>query len=197
MKTKQYKEKYEKKLKKYTHPVRRIIDVKWIAQITILAFFIAIFFSGISDYLVREVNIILGIIIIIFFIVLGVIFDMVGISVTSAKQAPFNTMASKKIKGSKTAIKLLQNAEKVSAFCNDVIGDICNVITGAAGVVIATTISGHYNIDLLLTVLIINSVIAATTIGGKASGKAYAINKSEIIVYKVAKMCNVFVKKRG
>ncbi|WDC83794.1 hypothetical protein PL321_14940 [Caloramator sp. mosi_1] len=69
-------------------------------------------------------------------IFVGIIFDIIGVAVTAAEEAPFHSLASRKVKGAKTAVKLIRNADKVSNFCNDVIGDICGVVSGAAGAII-------------------------------------------------------------
>ena len=64
-------------------------------------------------------------------IITGVVFDVIGIAVTAADETPFNSMASKKIR----ARQSLAAAERpqVSSFCNDVVGDICGVVSGVAG----------------------------------------------------------------
>ena len=194
MKIKNYKVKYEKKLNKIDRIIKKTLDLSWIIKITIIAFLITLFFSGASEIIMKKVNIIFGLFIILFFISIGVIFDMIGIAVASANQKPFNSMASKQIWGAKTGVKLIKNAEKVSAFCNDVVGDICNIMSGSAGIVIANNISLHNNISLTISILIITSLIAALTIGGKAMGKSFAINKSEVIVFKFARMISMFYR---
>ena len=113
-------------------------DYKWIFTITLLAFLITILFTLGSQSILKDVNIVVGIIIILVFIILGVLFDIIGVAVQSSEEQSFHAMASKKVKGAKTANKMLQNSDKVSSFCNDVIGDICGIISGSAGVVIAS-----------------------------------------------------------
>ncbi len=165
-------------------------NTKWIITITILAFLITVVFSLASSALLQNVGIIIGVIIILLFILLGVIFDIIGVAVASSNHEPFHAMAAKKIRGAVTAKKMLENSAKVSSFCNDVIGDICNIISGSAGLVVATSISRKLNINLTITTLIITSLIAALTIGGKAMGKGLAVSKSEYIVAKITKMLN-------
>ncbi len=194
MEGKKYKEKYDRKLNKKDKVIKRTIDFRWIFTITIIAFIITMVLSTSSGIVMDNVSVLIGIVIVIFFIIIGVVTDMIGIAVTSADEKPFHSMASKQVKGSKTAIKMLKNAEKVSAFCNDVIGDICNIISGSAGAVIAVGLSTKYGSDEVITALLITSVIAALTIGGKAMGKSFAVNKSEIIVYNFAKLISVFWK---
>ncbi len=118
-------------------------------------------------------------------IVIGIIFDIIGTAVTAADEVPFHAMASKKIYGAREAIFLIRNAEKVSNFCNDVVGDICGVISGAGATYIILRIAG--NADTLtstLTGLAVTGLIASMTVGGKAIGKTVAISNSNYIIYK-------------
>ena len=151
-------------------------NTKWIINITLITFLITIFFSLTSQIILENVNIIIGIIIILLFIFIGVLFDIIGVAVQSSDATVFHAMASKKVKNAKTAKKMLKNSAKVSSFCNDVIGDICNIISGSAGVVISSYIANKYNISITLITLIITSLIAALTIGGKAIGKQIAVD---------------------
>ena len=77
------------------------------------------------------------------FIALGIVFDMVGVAVTAADPRPFHSMAAHKEKGGKEAIRLLKNANQVSSFCNDVVGDICGIVSGSTAAVIAAARSQH------------------------------------------------------
>jgi len=194
VKRKQYKGKYERKLNKI-NKIKKRSDYRWIIKIVILAFFITLIFSSLAELILPKFNIILGAIIIAFFIILGVIFDMIGIAVASTSESPFHSMASKKIYGAKTGILMLKETEKVTSFCNDVIGDICNIMSGGAGIVMANKIALNYQLNLIGITLLITSLIASFTIGGKAMGKSLAVNKSELIVFKVAKMITIFYKK--
>lgn len=171
-------------------------DIRWIITITILSFIITLIFSFGSNTLLENVNLIIGVIIIFIFIILGIIFDIIGVAVQSSKEVAFHAMASKKVKGAKTAKKMLANSDKVSSFCNDVIGDICNIISGSAGLVVALEIANRFNIKTTLVTLLMASLIASLTIGGKALGKGYAVNQSEYIVSKVTKILNKFEKKK-
>ncbi|NLD78729.1 MAG: DUF21 domain-containing protein [Mollicutes bacterium] len=172
--------------------IRKVIDIKWIFFVTVLAFILTLILSGTSNKLLEDINLWIGLFIIIFFIFIGVFFDMIGIAVTSADEKPFHSMAAKKVRSAKSAIRLLKNSEKVSAFLNDVIGDICNIMSGSAGIVVSSVIAVKFKSDLVLTTLIVTSSIAALTIGGKALGKSFAVNKSELIVYEFAKILSIF-----
>ena len=107
---------------------------------------------------------------------------MIGVAVTSSNEEPLHAMSSKKIKGAKKAVSFKKNADKVSSFCNDVIGDICGIISGSAGVAVATSLANTYNLNIFHTTLIVTAIIAALTIGGKAFCKKIAINNNHKIV---------------
>ena len=53
----------------------------WPIIVTILAFFISLLFSFISESIMPSVPILIGIIILITFILIGIIFDMIGVVV--------------------------------------------------------------------------------------------------------------------
>lgn len=195
MKLKQYKEKYSKKVSKKPVKNKRLVDYKWIITVTILAFFISLAFSFFSETTIPNANSVIAIIVIMSFIGIGILFDMVGIAITVADIKTFNSMATKQVRGAKLAVKLIQNNEKASSFCNDVIGDICGIISGSAGVALASILSSRLNINLFVISLLITAIIAALTIGGKAIGKATAINKSTPILYQFSRIVSCFYTK--
>lgn len=167
-------------------------DYNWIIKITVLAFLISLIFSLVSETTLPNVGLITGIVIVFVFIIIGVLFDMIGVSVTSSDESKFHSMGARKVRGAKTAVALKKNAEKVSSFCNDVIGDICGIISGSAGVVIASKLASSLNISTFYMSLIVTAIIAALTIGGKALGKGLAINKGNNILYAFAKVISIF-----
>lgn len=168
----------------------------WPLIVTGMAFIISLVFSLISEITMPKVNLIFGILILLLFIIIGIIFDMIGVAVTSTDEEPLHAMSSKKIKGAKKAVFFKKNADKVSSFCNDVIGDICGIISGSAGVTIAALIAKSFNLNLFWVGLIITSIIAALTIGGKALCKSIAIKNNNKIVYLTAKTLSIFERKK-
>ena len=194
MKLKKYKEKYSKKASKKPVKNKKSVDYKWILTVTIFAFFISLIFSLFSETIIPSASIV-AIIIILLFIGIGILFDMIGISVTVADLKTFNSMATKQVRGARIAVKLIKNSEKASSFCNDVIGDICGIISGSAGVALSTILANSFHLNLLMTSLLITATIAALTIGGKALGKTAAINKSTKILFEFSKFLACFYKK--
>lgn len=167
-------------------------DNKWVIVITLCAFLISGILSVISELLIPNSFLIVNIFLVLVFIILGIIFDIIGVAITTGEDASFHSMSSKKIKGSKTAVKFINNKDKVSSFCNDVIGDICGVLSGSGALAIAIKLSTSYKINTLLITVIITALITAITIGGKALGKTIAVNKSNEITFFVAKFLNKF-----
>lgn len=167
---------------------------KWTIKILIMAFTISFIFSALSETIMPKVNLIVSLIILIIFILIGIIFDMIGVAITTCDIKPFHSMNAKKIKSARTGIMLINNQAKVSSFCNDVIGDICGIISGSAGVIIASTLSSKLNTNLFITNLIITSTIAALTIGGKSLGKTIALKNNTTIVKTFSKIISIFVK---
>ncbi len=185
----------KKEYKKQIEKRKKIkINWNWIIKITLLSFAISIIFSTLSEGIIANVNLPVSIIILLIFIIIGILFDMIGVAVTSSDEAPFHSMSSRKVKGAKTAVKFKKNADKVSSFCNDVIGDICGIISGTVGATIAISISNTLNIPIFICSLIVTAIIASLTIGGKATFKSVAINQSNEILYNFAKIIETFKK---
>ena len=169
---------------------KNLVDYKWIIKIIIMAFMISIVFSFISETAIPNI-IVAGILLTLLFIVIGIVFDMIGVSVTASDESTFHSMAAQKVKGAKMAVRLKKNADKVSSFCNDVVGDICGIISGSTGAVIAIQIVDKLKLNDLLITLLIMGMISALTIGGKAIVKGFAINKSNKILFVFAKILSI------
>lgn len=170
------------------------VDMIWILKIVVMAFVISFSLSFVSQMTIPKLNVWLGILITLLFIIIGIIFDIVGVAVNSADEKVFHSMNARQVKGANVAVKFKKNADKVSSFCNDVIGDICGIISGAAATTIAVGVAEAMNVDLLFVNLTVAAIVASLTIGGKAMGKSFAMNKSDIILYEFAKIVSVFYK---
>jgi Mg2+/Co2+ transporter CorB len=187
---------YQEKVKKDNRVKHLDKDKIWILQITLMAFVLSLALSFISDTIIPNVPILVSILVLVVFILLGILFDMIGVSVTVADKKVFNSMASKKVKGAKTALLLIKNSSKVSSFCNDVVGDICGILSGGAGITVALSLANYYGANEILINLVVTSLIAALTIGGKALGKSHAINKANSILYKFSKLIDTVTLKK-
>ena len=169
-------------------------EYKWMLKIVLIAFALSFGLSYVSQVTIPNLSLFFGILITLLFIGIGILFDIIGVSVTSSDETVFHSMNSRKVPGADIAVKFKKNASKVSNFCCDVVGDVCGVISGTAATAIATILANQFNWSLLFTGLFVAAIVAALTIGGKALGKGFAINKSDIILYQFAKTVSHFYK---
>ena len=109
---------------------------KWVVIIVVLSFLISVSMNSLSNALIPRADIITALIILLILILIGVVFDIVGVATTTASETPFHSMASGRVKAAPQAIWLIRNADKVSNMCNDVIGDTVGIVSGAATAVI-------------------------------------------------------------
>ena len=113
------------------------------------AFLMAVVLSAVltlaSEAMLDGAGMAVALLILLLFIGLGILFDIVGTAVMSADPRPFHSMASHKERGAKQALMLLRNADRVSNICNDVVGDICGIVSGATGAVMAESISRAFS----------------------------------------------------
>lgn len=159
----------------------------WIIKVTALSFVLSASLLYLSTEILKDQSIYAGLFILITIISIGIIFDIIGIAVTVADEAPFHAMASRKYYGAKRAIKLIRKANKVSSICNDIIGDICGVLSGASSALIVIRLSATMtSVQTVILSLVLSGMVAAITVGGKAIGKSYAIGNGNYIIYKVS-----------
>lgn len=169
---------------------------KWLLKISIITLILTYILGILSEMFVRNMENTFFALLAIFFIILtGVIFDTIGIAVAAAEEVPFLSMASKKIRGANQALILIRNASQVSSFCNDVVGDICGILSGSAGtILVARLVIVGKSLDEAFLSILISSLIAALTVGGKAFGKSFAMENSQRIVLSVGRILSVFDK---
>ena len=181
-----------KNIKKMEAKNKKKTNKGWVLLITFISLIISIIFSLLCELFMPTVNIIIGLIIMFSFILLGIAFDILGVSVTIAEISPYHSMAAKKVRGAKVAVKLKQNNSKISTIFCDVIGDISGIVSGSAGVYLSIKISSLLNINALIVSLLVTGMISSITIGGKAIGKTFAINNGTTILYNFSKMLSIF-----
>lgn len=147
-----------------------------------------------SDIFVHNFdNIAIALAAIILIILVGVVFDIVGIAVASVDEVPFLSMASKKIRGASQALKLIRNASQVSSFCNDVVGDICGILSGSAGaILVSKLVTSDTSANARIMSIMISSIIAALTVGGKAFGKDIAMKNGQKIILSAGYILSIF-----
>jgi len=177
---------------KSNHTPNRKVSVSWIITTVLLTFFLSVTITVVTSSLLDSVPVTVALLILLCIVFLGIVFDIFGIAVTTAAEAPFHAMATNRVKGSTEAIRMIRNAEKVSNFCNDVVGDICGIVSGATGSFIATELVTNYSLSKLLTSLFVTGAVSAITVGGKALGKTLAINQCNQFVFYIGKFLALF-----
>lgn len=172
-------------------------SIRWVVTISLVTFFVSGVISLISDQIMSISGIVISFIILLAIVLLGILSDMIGLAVTSADESPFHSMAARKVRGAQEAIRLLRNAERVSSICNDVVGDICGVVSGAA----AATISAQLLLDFQfewpsMVGLIMSACVSSLTVCGKAIAKTFALRSSTSIVHFAGKVIATLSRRR-
>lgn len=168
-------------------------QARWIVTVFLVTILISGLFSLLSSLIFETCALLVAFLVLLLIVAVGIVFDMVGVAVTAADETPFHSMASRRVPAAGEAIRLLRNAARVGSVCNDVIGDICGVISGSAAAVISARVlllskSGS---EIFIT-LLLSAVVSGMTVGGKACGKSLAMNSSTAVVRTAAKVLCFF-----
>ena len=171
----------------------RLRTIRWVVTV----FFTTLVVSGliglVSDEVMASSSLPVAFGILLFIVLLGIVFDIIGMAVASADEKPFHSMAARKVPGAQEAIRLLRNAERVSSICNDGVGDICGVVSGSASATIAALILPHVDTAWPRGVsLVMSSLVAGLTVGGKAIGKTFAVSSCTQIVHMVGRILSAW-----
>ncbi len=172
--------------------------VRWIFTVLILTLVLSFLFSLGSELVLSNAHVAVAYAIVVLLVAISIVFDMIGTSSAACDIEPFLSMAARKVRGAKKAMKLAKNAEKVSSICSDIIGDICGIVSGAC---MATIVAMQFlkegasgTQEVLISVLF-SAVLSAVTVTGKALGKRFAINNANGVIFAVAKVLSVFERK--
>lgn len=175
------------------------IDHKWTVIVTVLAFFLSVLFSLITAG-AEKMGTVLAFIVLLIIVLLSIVFDMLGMAISTASEAPFHAMATRRIKGAKESIRIIRSAQQLSSLCNDVIGDIAGIISGAMTGAIVVGLSAMLHMKLDFLNLLLAGLVAALMIGGKAAGKGVAMLNNNTIVFLLGKIvyyvCAPFKRKK-
>ncbi len=184
-KTPKVKEKNEKKKKK-----RNI----WPIKALIISFVLSFAVNAGSELVLEDSQWWLASLLTLVILAIGVLFDVIGTATTSCDVEPFLAMASRKVKGAKTAVKLAKNRDVVSSVCCDIVGDVCGIVSGvcAATIVVQVVQFVEGQVWNFLLSVLIYAVISTATITLKAACKKLAVNNAVGIVFGVAKILSVF-----
>jgi len=164
----------------------------WVATVFMMAVLLSAFLSFMSEKLLKGTGLISAILILSAFILLGIIFDILGLAVASADERPFHSMAAHRTPGAKEALALIHNAEQVSSVCNDVVGDICGIVSGTTAAIIVIRLRQVTGAEDIWLTVGVTALISGLTIGGKAAGKTLAIRRSTSVVHLAGRFLHLF-----
>ena len=163
--------------------------IPWALYVFFLSLLISAAMSFLSGEMLAGAGLTLAFAVLLAFILLGIVFDIIGMAVTAADERPFHSMAAHRTPGAREALRLIRKANQVSSFCNDVVGDICGVVSGSASATIAAQILSNFDMSWPQIVSLGMSALAAgLTVGGKAIGKSFAVNSCTEIVHTVGRL---------
>ncbi len=166
--------------------------LRWVVQIFLISVALSAVLSFASGTALEGTGYVMAALVLVAFILLGILFDIIGVAVTAADTRHFHSMAAHRERGAREALFLLRNAEKVSSFCNDVVGDICGIVSGSTAAVIVVELKEGLGTQSILVSIAVTALISGLTIGGKALGKKVAMERSTGVVLSAAKLLHVF-----
>ena len=174
------------------HKKKEMSPYAWALRIFLIAIALSAALSLLSETTLAGADIAVALLILALFILLGIVFDILGVAVTAADERPFHSAAAHKEKGAKESLWLLRRASYVSSFCNDVVGDICGIVSGTTGAVIVVRLQSAMNLQSVLISVGITALISGLTIGGKALGKNIAMKQSTRVVFLAGRFLHLF-----
>ncbi|MFC4078215.1 hypothetical protein [Salinithrix halophila] len=165
-------------------------SLRWAILVTLITALLSILLHAASATLLRGLPLWGGMVVVLIIILVGVVFDMMGIAAAAARECPFHSMASRKIPGARHSIVIIRKADQFSSFCNDVVGDISGIVSGAAGfaVVVALVVSLDFHEGRWLLETLTIGLISALTVGSKALGKTFSIRFANEIIFRLGKL---------
>lgn len=169
---------------------------RWAVQVFFIAVVLSAALSFASDQALNGAGLAVAFAVLLAFILLGIVFDIIGVAVTAADEKPFHSMAARKTPGAREALGLIRKADKVSSFCNDVVGDICGIISGSTGAVIVVQLQSAFGVPGMVISLAVTALTSGLTIGGKALGKSFAMAKSTAVLQLVGRFLHLFSRKK-
>jgi hypothetical protein len=166
---------------------------RWALHVFLLTLLLSSAMTLASDLMMQDARLVPALLVLFSLILLGVFTDMLGVAITSADQAPFIAMASKRVRGAKQSLYILKNAERFANICNDVIGDICGIISGTAGAAIAALLTLRYGaLSAVAWAVLTSAFISAVTVSLKALGKGVAMDNSRQLVHFMGRLFSFF-----
>ena len=154
----------------------------------VFAFILTIMTALVAYLWIELIPFFLDVLILILVITIGIVADMIGIAAVAAEEESFHAKAAKKVFGAKKGLFLVKNAHRVTIFMNDIVGDICGILSGSLGTIIILKTASNWNVPKSWIDLLALSLIAAITVGGKSFLKSYGFRKANEIILVIGKI---------
>lgn len=167
----------------------------WTVKITVITLVLSVFVSFLTELSASKSNVVVSMLVLLLLIIVSILFDAIGVAATSCDIAPLLSMASRRVKGANQAVKLVKNAGKVSNICADVIGDMCGIISGSCSASIVIMFAANNPHEYIFSI-VLSSIVAAVTVGGKAFFKTIALKKSKEMMLFAGKFLSIFSKNK-
>ena len=171
--------------------MKKKTNFRWLIKIVLIGMAVSMAFTFASSEILGRAGYIVAFAALAVFIAIGITFDIIGVAVTAAQEAPFHSMAAHRERGASESLRLIKNADKAASICNDVVGDVSGIVSGATAALIAARLMENLSTENFLIQLLISGTVTGLMIGGKAAGKTLAFNNSTIIVLSVGKLLNI------
>lgn len=171
---------------------------RWPLIVLVLSFSLSMAFGVLSEVALNGAGIAISVIVIVVFLIIAIITDMIGVAIASCDIKNFRAMASRKVRGAKEAIMLYKHADMVSSIFADILGDICSILSGAAGAAVTTRLitSAMSDFTGVVVASLVSAVIASLLIFGKAFMKRYSMNHSDKIILIIGKILSIFHRQK-
>ncbi len=164
----------------------------WTIFVIFCSFILSVLFSLVTNTMLDKLNLSWAFLVLLIIIAINILFDIIGTATQAADETPFHSLSSRKAKGAEESVKIIRYAPQVSNLCCDVIGDIAGIISGGATALIIEQLVLAFSLDGIWASLILTGLVSSLTIGGKAVCKAFAMKKSNNIIYIIGKILYFF-----
>ena len=189
--------KSEQKEKNRKPKKKKVPDwLSWGIGVLFLSFGLTVIFSFLTEISVKGSPVYVCVIVLVVLLFLNIGCDLLANAIISCSPEPFYAMASNKIRGAKRAVVVCRNATKLSSIFADVIGDICGIVSGAAGTALVIFIAKEGTTYELIASIGVSAVIGALTVGGKAIFKHFAMKYNKAITFGFAKFTTFFKREK-
>ena len=130
-----------------------------------------------------------GLVVLLGVVLVGVLFDVIGVAATAASEHGFHAMATDRVPGAAQAVWIVRHADRVANFANDMVGDAAGTLSGAlAASLVAQWRAQQPAISELWATTLLVAAVSGLTVGGKAALKGFAIRHAEQVVYAVGRL---------